>query len=93
VSDPKEAADRFDVGDVDAALALYTEALAGLEAHPDLIADGEGAEVHAQARLNCAECRLARGEVEEARAEVEEILAADPEHPYAQHLKERCAEV
>ena len=77
---------RLGLGELEAALALYAEALRG----PGAVLLPR--QIHAQARLNRAECRLLLGDVAQARAEVREVLDAHPDHPYAQHLMERCSE-
>ncbi|MHC4472057.1 MAG: hypothetical protein ACYTDY_02660 [Planctomycetota bacterium] len=81
---------QFGLGSVDEALARYEEALAALAGRADLTSEGEGLEILAQARLNRAECRLAKGQPGEALTEVDEVLALIPDHPFAKHLRERC---
>lgn len=81
---------QFGLGSVDEALARYEDALATLAGRPDLTSEGEGLEILAQARLNRAECRLAKGHPGEALREVDEVLVLIPDHPFAVHLRERC---
>jgi hypothetical protein len=77
------------LGELDHALATCEEVIGELAARPDLISEGEGADLNAQARLNRAECRLIAGDVAAAQTEIHEVLAEFPEHPYGTVLKAR----
>lgn len=80
----------YSLRDHDSALDRYNEVVRVMENRPDVAAGGEATEIHAQARLNRAECWLAQGDRIVAREEIEDVLAALPDHPYAKILLGRC---
>jgi tetratricopeptide (TPR) repeat protein len=81
---------RFGLGEVDPALEVFSAVAAEMTGRADLADNPQAVGLLAQARLNRADCRLAKGEPEQALAEVEEVLTEFPDHPYGVYLRDRC---
>ena len=81
---------RYGLGEIDAALEIFDEVEAEIGSRDDLATNEEAAQTLAQARLNRADCLLARDQTLEAKAIIDAVLTTHPDHPYAQYLSDRC---